>query len=296
MAQSCSLQRKPPWLRRKVPGGDLYSKTLSLIRSHNVHTVCESASCPNLGECWAHNTATLMILGDKCTRNCGFCGVTSGHPEGIDRDEPARVGQVIQELKLKHAVITSVTRDDLIDKGAVIWAQTIKSIKQAAPLCSIEVLIPDMSGTETLLDIILDAGPHILGHNLETVPRLQSEIRKQACFEHSIGVLRYAKSRGFITKTGLMAGLGESDREIKSTIKMCGSSGIDILTIGQYLQPSISSLPVKRFVSPEGFKQYEKYALKQGIKVCESAPLVRSSYRAQAALTQLHRSGDHNEG
>ena|SRR5690606_37664701 len=271
---------KPAWLKAKIPGGEAYSKVRSIVVEHGLNTVCKSASCPNLGECWAKGTATFMILGNICTRGCRFCDVPKGRPGAYDRDEPARVAESVRLMGLKYAVITSVTRDDLPDQGADVWAETIRATRKAAPLCRIEVLIPDMQGNRDLVDRILNAHPDILNHNFETVPRLQKGVRGRGNIADSSIVLTHAKDRGFTTKTSLMLGLGESEDEIRDMIHYIASLKVDILTMGQYLQPSRDHLPVQRYVDPGEFEALRIFALDNGIRVCTSAPMVRSSYNA----------------
>jgi lipoic acid synthetase len=278
---------KPAWLKAKIPGGEAYSKVRSIVDEHGLNTVCKSASCPNLGECWAKGTATFMILGNICTRGCRFCDVPKGRPGAYDRDEPARVAESVRLMGLKYAVITSVARDDLPDQGADVWAETIRAARKASPMCRIEVLIPDMQGNLTLVDRILDAGPDILNHNFETVPRLQKSVRGRGNIADSSAVLRHAKARGFAAKTSLMLGLGESDGEIRDMIRYIASLKVDILTMGQYLQPSRDHLPVHRFVDPGEFEALRVFALDNGIRICTSAPLVRSSYNADAQSAPL---------
>lgn len=278
---------KPAWLKAKIPGGEAYSKVRSIVEEHGLNTVCKSASCPNLGECWAKGTATFMILGNICTRGCRFCDVPKGRPGSYDRDEPSRVAESVRLMGLKYAVITSVARDDLPDQGAEVWAETIRAARKAAPLCRIEVLIPDMQGNTALVDRILDAGPDILNHNFETVPRLQKTVRGRGNIADSSIVLRHAKARGFATKTSLMLGLGETDDEIRDMIRYIASLKVDILTMGQYLQPSHDHHPVHRFVDPAGFEALRVFALDNGIRICTSAPMVRSSYNADAQSAPL---------
>jgi lipoyl synthase len=278
---------KPAWLKAKIPGGEAYSKVRGIVEEHGLNTVCQSASCPNLGECWAKGTATFMILGNICTRGCRFCDVPKGRPGVYDRDEPARVADSVRLMKLKYAVITSVARDDLPDQGADVWAETIRAVRAAAPHCRIEVLIPDMQGRLDLVDRILGAKPDILNHNFETVPRLQKSVRGRGNIADSSAVLTHAKSRGFATKTSLMLGLGESEPEMHEMIGYIASLKVDILTMGQYLQPSRDHLAVNRYVRPEEFEALRVYSLANGIRICISAPMVRSSYNADAQSAPL---------
>jgi len=280
--------RRPDWLRVKIPSGGNFNRLKGLIDTHKLHTVCEEARCPNMGECWNHGTATFMILGDVCTRSCGFCAVKTGRPEGLDADEPARVAGAVRIMDLRHAVITSVNRDELYDGGAAIFAETIRRTRELSPRTTIEVLIPDFKGDEFALDIVLDAFPDILNHNMETVPRLYGLVRPQAVYARSLELLERAKRRGFTTKTGLMAGIGERPEEILAVMDDLTKVGCDILTIGQYLQPSKDHLPVDRYVAPDEFAAYKARGIAMGFKHVESGPLVRSSYHAEE---QVGRAG-----
>ena len=275
------LKNKPKWLRAKLPTSAEYKKTLLTVNEHKLNTVCKSAQCPNMGECWSRGTATVMILGNICTRSCSFCAIQTGRPTELDIGEPARVADSIAKMNLKHAVITSVARDDLKDGGASIWANTIRAIHNRIPECAVEVLTADFRGQQEYLDIVLDACPDIFNHNLETVKRLQRPILKTARYDRSLWVLEHAKSRGFITKSGIMLGIGETEDEIKTVLKDMRDVGVDILTIGQYLQPSPKHEPVDRWVTPEEFQRWKDYALEIGYGVCESGPLIRSSYHAE---------------
>lgn len=272
--------RKPPWLRAKLPSSPEYKATHEIVENHQLHTVCKSAQCPNMGECWSRGTATVMILGNICTRSCRFCAVQTGRPTELDLGEPARVAESIAKMDLKHAVITSVARDDLKDGGASVWAATIRAIHHRLPECAVEVLTADFRGQQEYLDLVLDACPDIFNHNLETVERLQRPIRKTARYDRSLWVLEHAKSRGFITKSGIMLGIGERDEEIEQVLKDMAAVGVDILTIGQYLQPTPDHQPVDRWVTPEEFEKWKDYALEVGFGVCESGPMIRSSYHA----------------
>ncbi|QSR87116.1 lipoyl synthase [Candidatus Methylacidiphilum infernorum] len=274
------LDRKPPWLRAKIPGGAAYNEIRGIVRSYNLHTVCESALCPNIGECWSRRTATLMILGDRCTRSCRFCAVTTAKPLPVNYEEPKNVALAIKAMGLKYAVITSVARDDLKDGGAEIWAQTIKEVRALNPETKIEVLIPDFRGNMKSLLTVLEARPDVLNHNVETVPRLQKRVRPQARYERSLEILKRAAQEGFPTKTGLMLGIGETTGEIESTLVDLYGIGVRILTLGQYLRPSKDHLPIDRWVSPEEFNAWKAFALKMGFHHVESGPLVRSSYHA----------------
>jgi len=273
--------RRPEWLKAKIPGGETYARLKNLIDAHKLHTVCEEARCPNMGECWHSGTATFMILGDICTRSCGFCAVKTGRPDyGLDWDEPRRVVDAMKLMGIRHAVITSVNRDERADGGSPIFAETIRFIRKELPGVTVEVLIPDFKGSEAALNIVLDAGPEILNHNLETVPRLYRTVRPQANYRQSLEVLDRSKRRGFVTKTGLMLGIGEKTDEVIEALKDVREVGCDILTLGQYLQPTKEHLPVDRYVHPDEFKMLKDLGSKMGFKHVESGPLVRSSYHA----------------
>lgn len=275
------LKNKPNWLRAKLPTSPEYKSTLNIVNEHKLNTVCKSAQCPNMGECWSRGTATVMILGNICTRSCSFCAINTGRPTELDLGEPARVADSIAKMNLKHAVVTSVARDDLKDGGASIWANTVRAIHNKIPECAVEILTADFRGQQEYLDIVLDSCPDIFNHNLETVERLQRPIRKTARYDRSLWVLKHAKSRGFITKSGIMLGIGEKKDEIKQVLNNMQSVGVDILTIGQYLQPSPKHEPVDRWVTPEEFNEWKAYSLEIGFGVCESGPLIRSSYHAE---------------
>ncbi len=272
---------RPDWLKAKIPSGETYSGLKQLIDEHQLHTVCEEARCPNIGECWNSGTATFMILGDICTRSCGFCAVKTGIPIELDADEPRRVAEAVKLINAKYAVVTSVNRDELYDRGASIFAETIRKIREASPTCKVEVLIPDFKGDEFALNIVLDAFPDVLNHNIETVPRLYQTVRPQAKYERSLELLHRAKKRGFVTKSGLMLGLGENLDEVIDVMKDLRRVNCDILTLGQYLQPTKEHLPVDRFVHPDEFKMLREKGLEFGFKHVESGPLVRSSYHAE---------------
>ena len=276
--------RKPEWLKARVPGGEQYAALRRLIDDRNLHTVCEEARCPNMGECWNSGTATFMILGDTCTRSCGFCAIKTGRAYTVDREEPKRVGEAVGLMNLRHAVVTSVNRDELFDGGASIFAATIQEIRAHLPACRIEVLIPDFQGSEEALNIVLDAQPDILNHNTETVPRLYKTVRPQAQYHRSLEVLERAKARGFTTKSGVMVGLGETNDEILETMSDLHAAGCDILTIGQYLQPTSAHLPVLRYVHPDEFAMFKEKGMAMGFRYVESGPLVRSSYHAAQQL------------
>ncbi|MFH0992539.1 MAG: lipoyl synthase [bacterium] len=274
--------RRPEWLKAKIPGGEGYAKLKSLIDSHRLHTVCEEARCPNMGECWHSGTATFMILGDICTRSCSFCAVKTGRPDyGLDWDEPRRVVEAIKVMKVKHAIITSVNRDEREDGGSPIFAETIRLIHEEVPGVTVEVLIPDFKGSETALDTVLAAKPEILNHNLETVPRLYRKVRMQANYQQSLEVIDRAKQKGATTKTGLMLGLGESNEEVLEVMKDIRAVHCDIFTLGQYLQPTKEHHPVIRYAHPDEFKMLKEAGLEMGFRYVESGPLVRSSYHAE---------------
>ena len=284
---------KPTWLRAKAPSGDNFHNLKKLARGLGLHTVCESAQCPNIGECWNHKTATFMLLGDICTRRCGFCAVPKGRPEPIDWDEPRRVAEAVATLGLKHAVVTSVNRDDDNLGGAKVFAETIREIRELTPDCRIEVLIPDFQGLDEALKIVVDANPDVLNHNTETVPRLYRAVRSGARYERTLALLANAKkfSPGMVTKSGVMVGLGESSEELVEVFRDLGSRGVDILTVGQYLRPSKDHLPIARFYAPEEFQYLKDEALRFGFRHVESGPMVRSSYHAheQAESTSTPR-------
>ncbi len=273
--------RRPEWIRAKLPYGENYTNILGLMRGKKLHTVCEEARCPNLGECWGRGTATFMILGDICTRSCGFCAVKTGRPVGLDTDEPRRVAEAVTSMNLRHVVITSVNRDELNDGGASIFAETIRQIRIREPKCRIEILIPDFKGEKVALDIVVDSAPDILNHNVETVPRLYSIVRPQAKYQRSLEVLSYFKERGLVTKSGMMVGIGERPDEVLEVMKDLRKSNVDILTIGQYLRPTKEHLPIDRYVTPDEFSMYKQAGLEMGFKFVESGPLVRSSYHAE---------------
>ncbi len=277
---------KPKWLRVKLPTGKKYTELRSLVDTYKLNTICTSGSCPNMGECWGEGTATFMILGNVCTRSCGFCGVKTGRPDTIDWDEPEKVARSIKLMNIKHAVITSVDRDDLKDMGSIAWAETIKAIRRMNPETTLETLIPDFQGVERNIDRIIAVHPEVVSHNVETVKRLTREVRIQAKYERSLGVLKYLKNQGMQrTKSGIMLGLGETEIEVIQTLEDLRNVGLDIVTIGQYLQPSKRHLPVKEFIFPEQFQKYEKIGLEMGFRHVESGALVRSSYKAQKHLT-----------
>lgn len=274
-------KRHYPWLKVKLPQGENYFELKQLVRDKRLHTVCESASCPNIAECWNQKTATFMILGDLCTRSCGFCDVKTGRPLGLDQEEPGRVAEAIKMLGLQHAVITSVNRDELPDGGASIWAETIRQVRARNPVCAVEALIPDFEGLESPLLAVLEARPDILAHNTETVPRLYRTVRPQAKYPRSLELLQRAKKYGCVTKSGLMVGLGETSEELQQVMQDLCAVQCDILTVGQYLQPSRQHLPVQRFYTPEEFALLRQEGLAAGFRHVEAGPLVRSSYHAR---------------
>ena len=276
-----AIARKPHWLKVKLPAGDNFKELRDIVETHNLHTICSSGRCPNMGECWGERTATFMILGNICTRSCGFCNVLTGKPLAVDWEEPEKVARSIQLMGVKHAVITSVDRDDLPDGGVQIWVLTIQKIRAFNPEITMETLIPDFQGKENLLDEIITVSPEVVSHNLETVRRLTREVRKQAKYDRSLAVLKYLKDKGIRrTKSGIMLGLGETYDEVIETMHDLRASGVDVMTIGQYLQPSSKHLPVVRYPHPDEFKEYEKIGLEMGFRFVESGPLVRSSYHA----------------
>jgi lipoic acid synthetase len=279
--------KKPKWLRVKLPTGENYKKVRSLVDEHKLHTICESGSCPNMGECWGEGTATFMILGNICTRSCGFCAVKTGRPDEVDVFEPGKVAHSVKTMGVKHAVITSVDRDDLKDGGAGIWVQTVNAIRHQSPGTTMETLIPDFAGKWENLQQIIDVAPEIVSHNLETVRRLTKQVRIQAKYDRSLEVLFRLKKGGMRTKSGVMLGLGETDEEIIETMQDLRAVGVDILTLGQYLQPTPKHLPIVEFVPPERFEKYEKLGLEMGFRFVESGPLVRSSYHAEKHIFDL---------
>ena len=273
---------KPKWLRVKLPTGKKYTELRGLVDKYSLNTICVSGSCPNMGECWGEGTATFMILGNICTRSCGFCGVKTGRPENVDWDEPEKVARSIKLMKIKHAVLTSVDRDDLKDMGSIMWAETVKAVRRMNPETTMESLIPDFQGIEQHLNRILEVTPEVISHNIETVRRLTREVRIQAKYDRSLGVLKYLKEQGQRrTKSGIMLGLGETREEVIETLHDLKNANVDIVTIGQYLQPSKKHLPVEQFVTPDQFKEYEAIGLDLGFRHVESSALVRSSYKAQ---------------
>jgi len=282
------ISRRPEWLKVKIPGGPGYTETKQLVDQYRLHTVCEEARCPNIAECWSRRSATFMILGDVCTRSCGFCAVKTGRPLYLDWDEPRRVAEAVAQLNLRHCVITSVNRDELADGGSQIFAMTICEIRKHLPNCTIEVLIPDFKGNESALLTVLAAKPEILNHNVETIPRLYRRVRPQANYRQSLELLSRAKKNGAVTKSGFMMGLGETIDEAKTLLRDLHASYVDIATIGQYLQPTREHLPVERFVPPLEFAELKVYGMSLGFRHVESGPLVRSSYHADEQAGRGH--------
>jgi lipoic acid synthetase len=284
-------RRHPEWIRATLPSKPEYFELRAMVKELQLHTVCESASCPNIGECWTRRALTIMILGDICTRSCRFCDVTTGRPLPVDPDEPRRVAEMLGRLNLEHTVITCVDRDDLEDFGAAHWAETITRVKQACPSMTLEVLVGDFKGNTDNADVVLDADPDVFAHNLETVPRLSRQVRVQASYPRSYKILEHARKRDAVTKTGLMLGLGETRDEVETVITELAGLGLDILTLGQYLAPSKQHLAIERYVHPTEFAELEQFALAAGITHVVSGPLVRSSYHAdgQAALVRQLR-------
>jgi lipoic acid synthetase len=287
-APALNKPAKPDWLKVRLPTGEPYWRVKNLMEEHDLHTVCESAACPNRGECWSRGTATFMILGNICTRSCGFCNVITGKPTELDLDEPGRVANAVQRLSLKYAVITSVNRDELKDGGAAVWAETVRQVRAASPGTKIEVLIPDFCGNWEALATVTAARPDVLNHNIETVPRLYLPVRPQGKYERSLELLSRAKAEGLTTKSGLMLGLGEEDKEVIEVLRDLRKSSVDLITLGQYMQPTPNHLPVERFVPPDRFKYFEREGLAMGFANVFSGPLVRSSYHAdEQALAVL---------
>lgn len=286
-AQPTPRPQRPDWLKVRVPGGESYAQLKNLISEHKLHTVCEEARCPNMGECWNAGTATFMILGDICTRSCGFCAVKTGRPGTLDWEEPHRVADAIRLMGVRHAVITSVNRDELPDGGAAVFAETIRQSRLASAHVKIEVLIPDFRGVWWALDIVVEARPDILNHNTETVPGLYPRVRPQGKYPRSLELIQRAKQAGLVTKSGLMVGLGETKDEVLGVMEDLVEHGCDILTLGQYLQPTKEHVPVARFVHPDEFLEFKTRGLEMGFKHVESGPLVRSSYHAERQSTAI---------
>ncbi len=273
--------KKPNWLRVKLPTGEGYKHVRGLVDDHKLHTICESGNCPNMGECWGAGTATFMILGNICTRSCGFCAVATGRPEAVDWDEPQRVAEAIHLMKVKHAVLTSVDRDELKDGGSIIWANTVKAVRALNPDTTLETLIPDFKGQWENLERVIEVAPEVVSHNLETVERMTRKVRIQAKYHRSLEVIRRLKDGGMRTKSGIMLGLGEEKEEVLQSLQDLADNGCDVVTLGQYLQPTQKHLPVKRFVHPDEFAFYREEGYKMGLDYVESGPLVRSSYHSE---------------
>jgi lipoic acid synthetase len=279
-----SRSGKPKWLKVKLPSGSSYAKVKNIVNDHQLHTICQSGNCPNMGECWGAGTATFMILGNICTRSCGFCSVPTGRPNAVDPLEPIRVARSVRLMGVKHCVITSVDRDELEDGGSIMWAETVNAIREISPNTTLETLIPDFKGEKNNIQRIIDVRPEIVSHNMETVSRLTRKVRIQAKYERSLGVLSYLKTGGMKTKSGIMLGLGEKESEVNETMDDLRKVGVDIMTIGQYLQPTSKHLKVEEFIHPDVFAKYKKVGLEKGFRFVESGPLVRSSYHAEKHL------------
>lgn len=276
-----NIQRKPKWMKSPLPSGKTYIQVKDIVKKNKLHTICTSGNCPNMGECWNAGTATFMILGDICTRSCKFCDVKTGKPLPVDWEEPARVADSVKKMKIKHCVLTSVDRDDLEDGGAELWAQTIREVKKQNPGVTIEALIPDFDAREELIQKVIDAGAEVISHNMETVRRLTAETRSRAKYNRSLEVLRIISQSKARSKSGIMLGIGEIPEEVIQTMKDMREAGVEVVTIGQYLRPSPKHLPIKEFIRPEVFKEYEQLGLEMGFRYVESGPLVRSSYHAE---------------
>ncbi|MGE0090778.1 MAG: lipoyl synthase [Bacteroidales bacterium] len=276
-----NTRRLPRWMKMQMPKGESYSKVKNIVQHHKLHTICTSGNCPNIGECWNRGTATFMILGDICTRSCKFCGVKTGKPLPPDPEEPMRVAESVRLMNIKHCVITSVDRDDLDDGGSAFWAETIKTIKKVNPETTIETLIPDFDGVKELINKVIEAKPEVISHNLETVERLTSQIRTRAKYRRSLEVIRIIAESGVVAKSGIMLGLGETEEEIIQVMDDLLAVGCSVLTIGQYLAPTLDHIEVKEYVTPEKFEEYKQIGLKKGFRFVESSPLVRSSYHAE---------------
>lgn len=280
--EQSTLTNKPKWIRVKLPTGKKYRDLRSLVDKYKLNTICQSGSCPNMGECWGYGTATFMILGNICTRSCGFCGVKTGRPLDVNWDEPEKIARSIKLMKIKHAVLTSVDRDDLKDMGSILWAETVNAVRRISPGTTMETLIPDFQGVTKNLDRLVEVAPEVISHNMETVERLTREVRIQAKYQRSLDVLKYLKSAGQRrTKTGVMLGLGEEKDEVFRTIEDIRNADVDVITLGQYLQPTRNHLPVKKFITPEEFEEFGEFARNLGFRHVESSPLVRSSYHAE---------------
>ena len=283
------VAKKPDWLKIRLHRDAAFAGVQRIVREHNLHTICSSGRCPNQAECWSRRTATFMILGEVCTRSCRFCATRTGRPDAVDENEPREVARSVKLMQLRHVVVTSVTRDDLPDGGAGHWAATVRAIREENPDATIELLIPDLDARPDLLDTVLASEPDIIGHNIETVERLTPEVRSRARYRTSLETLRYLHEQGAVTKSGLMVGLGESDEEVIETLADLRKVGVEIVTLGQYLRPTLEHYPVAAYITPEKFDWYRQQALAMGFGYCASAPLVRSSYLADAALEALKR-------
>lgn len=283
------VAKKPDWLKIRLHRDAAFAGVQRIVREHNLHTICSSGKCPNQAECWSRRTATFMILGEVCTRSCRFCATRTGRPDAVDENEPREVARSVKLMQLRHVVVTSVTRDDLPDGGAGHWAATVRAIREENPDATIELLIPDLDARPDLLDTVLASAPDIIGHNIETVERLTPEVRSRARYRTSLETLRYLHEQGAVTKSGLMVGLGESDEEVIETLADLRKAGVEIVTLGQYLRPTLEHYPVAAYITPEKFDWYRQQALAMGFGYCASAPLVRSSYLADAALEALKR-------
>jgi lipoic acid synthetase len=281
------MKNKPSWLKVKLPTGEEYKKVRNIVSEHKLHTICESGNCPNMGECWGAGTATFMILGNICTRSCGFCAVKTGRPLPVDLEEPNRVANSVKLMKVKHCVITSVDRDDLKDGGSIIWAETVNKVREVSPGTTMETLVPDFKGDWNNLQRIIDVAPDIVSHNLETVRRLTKGVRIQAKYDRSLEVIKRLKEGGMRTKSGIMLGLGETEEEVIESMQDLTNAGCDILTLGQYLQPTPKHLEVKEFVTPAQFAKYKVIGLEMGLRYVESGPLVRSSYHAEKHMFDM---------
>jgi len=278
------FSKKPSWLKVKLPTGEAYTNVRKIVSEHKLHTICSSGNCPNMGECWGAGTATFMILGNICTRSCGFCAVKTGRPLPADLEEPMRVANSVKLMKVKHCVLTSVDRDDLKDGGSIIWEETVNAVRKLSPETTLETLVPDFKGDWDNLQRIIDVAPEIVSHNLETVRRLTKQVRIQAKYDRSLEALKRLKDGGMKTKSGIMLGLGETEDEVVESMKDLRAVGCDVLTLGQYLQPTVKHLPVVEFVKPEQFAKYKTIGLELGFRFVESGPLVRSSYHAEKHL------------
>ena len=282
------IRRKPDWLKIKLGGGENYPQTKKIVEQHHLHTICSSGKCPNIGECWSKGTATFMILGEICTRSCKFCATKTGKPLPADPNEPKRVAESVNLMKLKHCVITSVDRDDMPDKGAKHWADTITEIRNQNPNTIIEILVPDFDANKEWIDIVLESHPDVYGHNMETVERLSNQVRSRAKYDVSLDALKYAADKGFITKSGIMVGLGETKEEVIQVMKDLRAAGCRLFTIGQYLQPTPQNLDIVEYVTPEQFAEYKQIGMELGFDNVEAGPLVRSSYMAEKTFLESH--------